>query len=68
MMIIDVRASMFEDNDFRFKKSESNGEPNHFIMVYKGRIFEVFSNMALLEVDGFASVGCGSEIMQVACI
>lgn len=67
----DVRASlhkMFEDNDFGFKKSESNGEPNRgtFIMVYKGRIFEVFSNMALLEVDGFASVGCGSEIMQGA--
>lgn len=56
---------MFENNDFDFG---AKGEPDRgtFIMVYKGRIFEVFSNMSLLEVDTFASVGSGSEIMQEA--
>lgn len=59
---------MFEDNDFGFKKPDAKGEPDRgtFILVYKDRIFEVFSNMSLLEVDTFASVGCGSEIMQGA--
>lgn len=53
---------MFENNDFDF---DAKGEGT-FILVYKDRIFEVFSDMSLLEVDTFASVGCGSEVMQGA--
>lgn len=53
---------MFENNDFDFDAKE---EPE-FILVYKDRIFKVFSNMSLLEVDTFASIGCGSEVMQEA--
>ena len=53
---------MFENNDFDFG-AKGDGI---FILVYKDRIFEVFSNMSLLEVDTFSSIGCGSEVMQEA--
>jgi len=62
----DVRKSlmrMFEDNHYGELKEDTDNEPNfgNFIMVYKGRIFEVQANMALLEVDKIASIGSGLE-------
>ena len=53
---------MFENNDFDFG-AKGDGI---FILVYKDRIFKVFSNMSFLEVDTFVSIGCGSEVMQEA--
>lgn len=61
-------SKVFNDNNFGEIKGKESLEPEHgtFIMVYDGRIFEVFSNLAILEVYDFTSIGCGSEIMEGA--
>lgn len=68
--VVQSLSKVFADNNFGEVKGKESLEPNHgtFIMIYNGRIFEVFSNLAILEVDKFASVGCGSEVMEGALL
>ena len=67
--VVKSLSDMFESHNLGTSKAENDLEPERgsFIMVYKGRIFEVLSNMAILEVENFTSVGCGSEVME-GCI
>lgn len=57
--VVDSIKKCFEDNGFGHKpKDEFEG--GVFLIGWKGRLFEMQSNMSLMEVEDFASVGCGS--------
>lgn len=60
--VVDSLKSCFVKNDFGKKQEDTEPVFGSFIMVYKGRIFEVQPNMSLLEVENAISVGCGKDI------
>lgn len=60
--VVDSLKSCFVKNDFGKKQEDTEPVFGSFIMVYKGRIFEVQPNMSLLEVENVISVGCGKDI------
>lgn len=57
--VVDSVKKCFEDNGFGHKSSEEF-EAGVFLIGWQGRLFEMQSNMSLMEVEDFASVGCGS--------
>ena len=59
--VVSSFKSLFVDNDFGKKHDGREPDFGSFIMVYKGRIFQIQDNMSLLEVEDFTAVGCGEQ-------
>lgn len=60
--------NLFVKNKFGIEQDPNyhEGQFGNFLMIYKGRIFEVQGNMSILEVDSFNSVGCGEQVAKGA--
>jgi ATP-dependent protease HslVU (ClpYQ) peptidase subunit len=56
--VVDSIKKCFEANDFG-KKDSVEFSGGNFLLGWKGRLFEVQNNLSLLEVESYASVGCG---------
>lgn len=59
--VVQSLKKVFKDNNFGHEQNGHEPDFGQFIMVYKGRIFEVQGNMSLLETDNLSSVGCGKS-------
>lgn len=57
--VIDSIKKCFEDGGFG-NKEKQEFEAGNFLVGWHGRLFEMQPNMSLMEVEEFASVGCGS--------
>ena len=56
--VVNSIKKCFEDNAYGFK-DKSEFEAGNFLIGWHGRLFEMQNNMSLMEIDKFASVGCG---------
>lgn len=57
-IVVDSIKKCFEDNGFGHKP-KAELETGNFLIGWNGRLFEMQSNLSLMEHSEFASVGCG---------